>query len=63
MYNEEIILIKHGGYKMKKTTIQTVFQTSKPKKKTKTISIKKTKEMKRIEKSLSDLFNNTIGKI
>jgi len=46
---------------MKKTTIQTVFQTSKPKKKT--IPIKKTKEMKRIEKGLSDLFNNTIGKI
>ena len=48
---------------MKITTIQTVFQTSKPKKKTKTIPIKKTKEMKRIEKGLSDLFNNTIGKI
>ena len=31
--------------------------------KPKTIPIKKTKEMKRIEKGLSDLFNNTIGKI
>tara|TARA_R100001086_G_scaffold19642_1_gene9527 strand:- start:247 stop:408 length:162 start_codon:yes stop_codon:yes gene_type:complete len=42
-----------------------IFQTPKPKrkKKTKTIPIKKTKEMNRIEKGLSDLFNNTIGKI
>ena len=44
-----------------------IFQTPKPKRKkktkTKTIPIKKTKETNRIEKGLSDLFNNTIGKI
>ena len=70
MHNEEIILTTNGGNKMTKfldDRLGELFQNPKPKRKkkpnTKTIPIKKTKEMKRIEKGLSDLFNNTIGKI
>jgi|MDSV01.1.fsa_nt_gb hypothetical protein len=69
MHNEEIILTKNGGNKMTKSqnknSLRQYLEDLKAKRneKPKTIPIKKTKEMKRIEKGLSDLFNNTIGKI